>query len=625
MADDWIILELSPKADNEDPEIVRASIRHLIRDADVFVPASIVQRGEDRVVHYLVEGYAFIRRERSDDRYFRLEGSKYVQRIVTSTRNKMRYVQCVTAADIQKFRSQLKVEEDQGIDVEDLILITSGPYKNLKAVVIENIPEQDAVQVHVELRSKSSIITLPRAFLRLVEKKVKAPFQDRKEALDRWIHAAIQLAQWEPSVDFALVFQSWLQFERVFSLSRQVTMLTAEYETSSLEEKARKLEKLEGWYQDVSVRYTSLTHFAQTLSAGALVETRAQYERLTRWADRANSLASVLHPLYASTASAALECKFLEWHLVEEFDQRMSTTLTQIERLEKQMASGGIQNLIIDGHNLAIRCASAPGLGELKSNGRPTGAIVGFLNTLGTLRKRFAGADIYVTWDYSSDTRKRMFSGYKQNRGSAHAKMFEITWLQEYLPSLGIYQAWNPAEEADDVIAALVRHQLDGQLNLIYTTDRDMLQLVSDTTQVLVPAVGGGKEKHYTSELVVREYGVVPEDMPQLRALSGDTSDTIPGCPNCGLKTAGKLLALYGTLEKLFASNMAGLAKGLTSNLRASEKQVRLNVELMTLRTDIPLTMLNPDADESRVHAALQDIEVKTDRLLPIFFGAQAT
>ena len=623
---EWVVLELSPQAEEEDPEIVRSSIRHLLRDAEIFIPASVVQRGDDRRVEYLIDGYAFIKKTHPDERYFRLEGSKYITAIVTTPTggSRSRRPACVQDSDIDKFRSQIKVQEDQGIDVEDLVVVTSGPYKNLKAIVIEDIPEQDAVQLHIQLRSKDSLVTLPRAFLRLQEKAPKPVYHNRLVRVQAHINALLALARWSPGKSFDHLFAEWSKLQRVMDVARPVGFLNTPLDPAALRVKGELFERMTLWFKGAHTLYPAVMGAEACLDPAPLAAAGQRFEHLTRWVGQTNRLATTILPLYSLPSPAELESKLVEYLWLDDLNDRFLAALTSIERTTQQMNSGGTQNLVIDGHNLAVRCATAPGLGELRDKrGRPTGAIVGFLNTLASLKKRFAGVNIYVTWDGSSQRRRAMFPDYKTGRGNPRAA-FETSWLQENLPLFGVSQAWNSVEEADDAIATLVRGPLAGQSNVIFTTDRDLLQLVTASTCVLVPAVGAGKEKLFGPAEVEAEYGVPPDALPQLRALSGDTSDTIPGCPNCGLKTAGKLVKLYGSVEKLLSSNMAGLAKGLTANLRAAEKQVRLNIKLMTLITDLPLSFVAPDEDARAASAQLEDVDVKPERLLKTFFGGPA-
>ncbi len=198
---EWVVLELGPKAEGEDPDIVKASIRHSIRDAEVFIPASITKMGEERVIQYLVEGYAFVKRKHPDATYMRLENTKYVQAVLrhpvsVNGGRPIKQLAVVRDSEIEKFRDQIKVEVDQGISVGDLVLITSGAYRQITAEVKEEIPEHDQVQVHIKLRSKEALISLPRGWLRLVQKAVKSPLRERLDLVREWFRGAYALMGW---------------------------------------------------------------------------------------------------------------------------------------------------------------------------------------------------------------------------------------------------------------------------------------------------------------------------------------------------------------------------------------------------------------------------------------------
>jgi len=270
---------------------------------------------------------------------------------------------------------------------------------------------------------------------------------------------------------------------------------------------------------------------------------------------------------------------------------------------------------------MAVRCAMAPGLGDLRdAKGRPTGAIVGFLNSLAALRRKYPNAEFWVCWDNPSTRRKALYPDYKANRNPVRAT-FEVEWLKAALPLLGVWQATSEGEEADDVVASLVCGRLEGQRNLIVSNDRDFMQLVTETTNVLVPAVGVGKEKLCTPDFVKSEYGVEPSKMLHFRALGGDSSDNIPGAPGCGSKTASKLLDLYGTVDGIFVSNLAGLSQSLRDKLRAAEEQVRLNLLLMALVRDLDLRLTSPNLDQTEICKRLDDIGMNKSRVSSAFFS----
>jgi 5'-3' exonuclease/transcription antitermination factor NusG len=624
----WVVLELSSKAEGEDPDLIRASIRHMMHGAEVFVPASVTELGEDRVIKYLVDGYAFVRHDFPDDKYFRLEGSRYVQNVVTlSGRPNSRKVAFIDDVAIDKFRGLIKLQDDQGIEVGDIVLITSGIFKNIKATVVDEIEEMQSVQVAVHLRSKEDLVTLPRSFLRLVEKAPQPPYIEKSAAMGRWCEVVIKLFEW--SGDTSRIVSAYNRlgtlsgwFTRGFYLNTGLQFIGGSgLDTSRLEARLKDLERISAWSQRGKNLYRTLGAVGQDVNPALLIQKQQILSTLNRWWRVGNILAPSLVTVHTSLPVGRLRSKYLEWRRVHSLFSRVSALDKAVTKIERELTRVGADlNVVVDGHNMVCRCATAPGLSELTdSQGRHTGGIVGTLNALSSLRKRFPGSTLWVVWDGSSNRRRKQFTSYKANRGDPKG-VFEIEWLRSFLPTVGVKQAFNPNEEADDVIAALVRGMLKDKDTIVVTTDRDLLQLVSENVSVLAPAMGAGKEKLYTPDVVREEYGVDPEKMPHLRALSGDTSDNIPGVNGCGLKTAAKYLGLYRTVEDLFKSNLAGLTKNQYTNLRASEKQVKLNVKLMTLLADVAISHVPACPDQSVATERLKDVDVKAERVVPPFF-----
>lgn len=590
-ASQWVVLELTAKAEGEDPDVVKASIRHHIRDAEVFIPASVVQRGGVREYKYLVDGYAFLLHKHTAAVYARLDDTKFVQGVLyqpTGIRREKRLA-TITSEQIAQLRSQIKIEVDQGIEIGDTVIVTSGPYKNISALVREEIPEHDAVVVHIQLRSTDRLVTLPRAFLHLETKSPHVAYRGRFERLSAWAHAAKLIAKWpvyraDPIVNNSQVFgrlESWVS--RTLGTYNFVRAYHAQFDFDPLWKQWGALQAL---YAGVALRDQLLAYYAPLPDWGLVLSKQRE----------ASFLASACNRIYT---------------LHSDVRSMTNSTITPV-------------NLIVDGTQLYIRCMEAPGLSALTdSTGRPTGAVVGFLRSLGSYRKRFPSANIYVCWDGSSQRRKNMFPDYKGNRVSrSGAPSFGWGWLRELLPFLGVRQAFNVDEEADDVMATLVRGPLKDDPNVMVTTDRDLLQVVSEYTHQLCPAVGSGKEKLYDPALVEAEYGVSPATMVHVRALSGDSSDHIPGVPNFGLKTSSKIVKLYGTVTALLGSNLAGLGKAQIANLREHEKQVLLNVELLTLR-DVEFRQIESNPNQTEVTDRLSALEIKPESVLTAFFPRQ--
>lgn len=558
MIDQWVVLSLSMRSDNEDPDVIRRHILSTLKKGEVFIPASVSQIGDHRTVHYLFGGYAFVRREHPDAMYMRLEGTKFVDYVVTKpgTMNR-RELACIQTSKIDEMRQKLLEETDQGISIGDTVLITSGPYSNIQAKVIEDIPEQYKVMVHVKLRSKEDIVSIERSCLKLETKhRTTLP---RLESLDDILKEADRLRivdSWVGDAHVPLI-QSYTQLMNVWDWHTRMKV----FENSPLGIELPDVTPMVDAYENI----------------GRIKECMALLEELK--------------------------------DMTQEFEQEVNSPAVSPH------------NLIIDGHNLAIRCATAPGLRELvDSQGRPTGAIVGFLNSLRSLRKRFPQTAIWVTWDGSSQRRRKMYQDYKANRGT-NTSAFEIQYLQKALALLGIVQVFHPEEEADDVIASLIHEKLSGQRNLILTTDKDMLQLVNDTTYVLSPAVGARKERIYDADAVKEVFGVAPDRLVHLRAMAGDTSDNIPGVPRVNSKVIASLVNAYGSIDKIYSSGFPGVSKTQYENLRVSESQVKINLDLMRLCVNVPFGVVNPEPDQEKARTALLDVGINADPYVSFFLG----
>lgn len=606
VTEEWVVLVLSPRSEGEDPDVIRKSIQHSIKGAEVFVPAVITKVGDDRVFHYLVEGYAFIRKVLPDSAYLKLENTRFVQGVLSmSGVGRARKVATVGAADIENFRKQIREEVDQGIAVGDKVLITTGAYRNIEASVIEEIPEQGVVQVFVRLRSKQSIVTIPRSGLRILERAPTSPLYNRLSAIRTWLRLARPILVWQGGFP------------------------------PDLQEKAEHLSRVERW----AIAYSRLFSFV-ALCEGS-VDSRmqevqgslAELTRLATWLERANRLYSFVSSYYKAPEEkiVGVQKKLNELMWLDSVLGRIRSLHQEVEAIGQEAARQGdeamVQNLLVDGHNLAFRCLYAPGMSDLTdSQGRPTGMILGFLRSLGSLRKRFPEARIYVAWDGSSKRRKSKFPDYKGNRKetAAPSSFNPISFIRSVLPMLGVWQVSNPDEEADDVIATMVRGPLKSEQNLIFSTDRDFLQLVTATTSVLTPGTGNRHEALYDTKLVESDYGVPPGSMVQLRAFFGDDSDNIPGVPRVPKKVLKALLQAHGSIDGVYNSGLIGLTKAQYERLRSSEPQVRINLDLMSL-VDIPVSVQDPDVDPDAAAAKLREVEVNPDPICGSFFGRRAT
>lgn len=603
---EWVVLELSPQGEDEDPEVLRKAIGKSVKNVkDVFVPASIITRGHTRSVYKLVENYIFVRRTQLDQVYFKLEGSKYVATILTVLDHRIRKISTVPESSIEQMRRQLHVETEQGIEVGDEVLVMSGAYSGINGRVIENIPENNSVQVFIKLRSKQALLTLPRSFLKFVSKEIEdqpynSPFLTKLTRIRQWVDRAVypMRALIPPRGPLDLKYQRYLRIESWLSTFRRTRKLL--------------------------VDPPSPMNFAGS-DGEPLMRKFLRVQHLNSFIDRTGFFFYL--PMIKLPDVDRLSSKSSDLDTLNDFIHRFSIIHSDCERLERSIPDWNpdmANNIIFDGHNLAYRVVNA--LRNIPdqltdSEGRSTALVFGVLRSLAAFKKRFERAQLYVVWDGSKQRRVKLYPDYKAGRPEHSQDTYsEMSRLQEMLPLFGISQVHNPEEETDDIIACLLKNKLSGKRNVIVSTDRDFLQLVTYTDLLLVPKQGSRPETLYDPDKVVAEYGVPPRLMVHLRALSGDTSDNLPGVPRVPRKVLAALLTTHGSINGIYASSLAGVTKTQYEKIRAFEKQARLNVDLMALLTDLSYEIREAAPNFDAAFEALKQCSIQPETLISTFF-----
>ncbi|MBT8050198.1 MAG: DNA polymerase I, partial [Gammaproteobacteria bacterium] len=202
---------------------------------------------------------------------------------------------------------------------------------------------------------------------------------------------------------------------------------------------------------------------------------------------------------------------------------------------------------LVDGSSYLYRAFHAlPNLGN--SRGEPTGALLGVANMLRRLLKEEDPKHIAVVFDAKGPTfRHEMYPDYKANRPPMPADLRkQVEAIHDFTRLLGLPLLQVDGVEADDVIGTLARRtEADGFECVISTGDKDMAQLVSDTTTLTNTMTGADTDR----EGVREKFGVDPEQIVDFLALTGDKSDNIPGVEKCGPKTAAKWLNAWQDLD----------------------------------------------------------------------------
>lgn len=247
--------------------------------------------------------------------------------------------------------------------------------------------------------------------------------------------------------------------------------------------------------------------------------------------------------------------------------------------------------LLIDGHSLAYRAFYAmPRLSN--SSGLPTQAILGVVNMILKILKEENPSHMIVCFDREVPSfRLEIHQEYKANREKPPDDFLsQLPWIKKFFGLLRIPVIEEAGFEADDCIATLVKQAEPLTFDIsILSGDLDLLQLVSEQTQVLAGKGGAHALTRYTVEEVKKRYSLNPSQIADLKALVGDPSDNIRGVPGLGEKSAAKLLQTWGDLARLL-TNTEKLSEKLRLRIENNHEKILLNKNLIALRTDVPIS-----------------------------------
>ena len=248
---------------------------------------------------------------------------------------------------------------------------------------------------------------------------------------------------------------------------------------------------------------------------------------------------------------------------------------------------------LVDGSGYIFRAYHALPPLNRKSDGLPTSAVLGFCNMVWKLMLDARNTDVGVTpthfaviFDYSSKTfRNELYAEYKANRSAPP---------EDLIPQFGlIRQATRAFDlpciemqgfEADDLIATYARLACEaGADTTIISSDKDLMQLVGPTVSMYDPM----KDRQIGIPEVIEKWGVPPEKMIDLQALTGNSVDNVPGVPGIGPKTAAQLLDQFGDLDTLLARAGEIKQDKRRETLIANADNARISRELVRLKNDV--------------------------------------
>lgn len=255
--------------------------------------------------------------------------------------------------------------------------------------------------------------------------------------------------------------------------------------------------------------------------------------------------------------------------------------------------------VLVDAHSIIFRSYFAFIRNPLKnSRGETTSGIFGFLNTLDKIRKKFDTEYLALAFDTPAETfRDQVFKEYKATRPSAPPDIpFQIIKSKEIAGYLGLPMFEQDGFEADDVLATLAQRLSKLGMVYIVTSDKDLLQLVSENI-FIYDAYG---DITYNAKKVREKFGVEPKRIPDYLALVGDASDNVPGVPGIGPKRALEILNKYESLDQALLNDR---------RLVNHQDDARLSKKLILLEQQVPIEFTEQD---------LRSRKPDYDKLLPV-------
>ena len=250
--------------------------------------------------------------------------------------------------------------------------------------------------------------------------------------------------------------------------------------------------------------------------------------------------------------------------------------------------------ILVDGNNLVFRSYYATAYsGNIMKNskGFPTNALYGFISMMNKILMEEKPEYIAVAFDVGKNFRKEKYDFYKAGRMETPEELkMQMPVAREILDAMGIKHFELEPYEADDIIGTFAKMaEIDPDYDAtIISSDRDLLQLISN--QVDVKLLKSKDYIKYNPETFFEDYGIEPIKVIDLKALSGDTSDNIPGVKGVGEKTAIKLLQEYGSLEGIY-ENILNIPGKLKEKLVNDKDKAFVSKELATIYKDVPLNV----------------------------------
>lgn len=258
---------------------------------------------------------------------------------------------------------------------------------------------------------------------------------------------------------------------------------------------------------------------------------------------------------------------------------------------------------------------------RINSKGMNTGAILGFTNTLYEVLQKENPTHIAVAFDMQAPTHRHdEFEAYKANRQAMPEDLAaSIPWVKEIIRGFNIAIVEKEGYEADDVMGTLaLKAAAQGMMVYLMSNDKDLGQLVNDRILLYRPGRFGGENEILGPAEVCQKFGVQkPEQIVDLLAIMGDSSDNIPGVKGIGEKGAQELIHQFGSLENIL-ENLDKISKSKLRTLLEQQREEALqSKKLATIITEVPVefdlqSFRRREPDIPRLKALFNELEFRT-------------
>lgn len=277
--------------------------------------------------------------------------------------------------------------------------------------------------------------------------------------------------------------------------------------------------------------------------------------------------------------------------------------------------------ILVDGNSLMYRAYYGMGAGgnlTANSKGLYTNAIFGFARMMNNLIMGEYDS-ILVAFDAGKKTiRHDWMEDYKAGRSPMPDEFrMQVSYIKEFLDIMRIKRYEQDLYEADDIIGTMAKKAEEAGYHVdIYSSDKDLLQLISENTTVHMTKKGFSELDDYTPEFFYQTYGIKYTQWIDLKALMGDKSDNLPGVPGIGEKTGVKLLNQYETLDGIIA-HKDEIKGSVGEKIRNNVESAKLCQKMATILRDFDIHVTldettRKDPDKERLISFYQELEFKS-------------